>query len=312
MSPVHSHTGLRYINVFPTAMSYRDVLESYKNHARHSPWMEVYEAPAWEAVMPEILDDPHAAVTIWGGGECAIPKERKCMAAIHYGEMHGALPAVEAASVDQFRTFTAFLDKIGSWDLIFVDSPTGTQMLSKLTRVPVRFVPAGYDVHAMGHPNWDTVKTNWIGYYGFTTGHRQESIQKLSRALPNYKIVDLSGTYGAERARKLSQCVVNLCVLHGQDLSFPSFRIWQSIASSSIFVSETGDVWPAVPGRHCILMPPITDSTIKECASILSNVLDRRVELKSMAQVAHQELSKFTIERIVHEYVMPAFAEVKK
>jgi len=82
-------------------------------------------------------------------------------------------------------------------------------------------------------------------------------------------------------------------------------RLWQSIASSAALISERRDAWPAVPGKHYVSIEPATKTNLRRFLSELDYVLNH-YPLEDMAKLAHEELSLYTIDRCMEEYVVPA------
>ena len=98
-------------------------------------------------------------------------------------------------------------------------------------------------------------------------------------------------------------CRAELYIGHSEDIGV-GLRLWQALPSSAAFVTEDRDAWPASPGRHYVAV----GHARMECPGALVDELERalKLPLADIARAAHEDLSKYTVERCFEEFLVPA------
>ena len=116
-------------------------------------------------------------------------------------------------------------------------------------------------------------------------------------------MIHFFGPYGPERKLIYEKCRANLYIAHSDEPSFPGFRIWQSIATSSALVTEKRDAWPAMAGKHYVELPEAKREDIGKFIGQLEQAL--KLPLTEIARRAHAELCAFGVERVM-QYITAA------
>lgn len=208
-----------------------------------------------------------------------------------------------------------FLDIAHCYDAVFVHTPWMRETLIKCMITigggPSTFVmPVGWDLAAMGTPRWDAPKHLPISYRGSRVGRRLEIIPKLKNEFKAHEFVDDTGCFGRTLLGRLDSCSIDLYVAHSLVRSFSTWRLWQVASTSALLVAEPGDMWPFT--NELIVLPRIelypTDN-IRATAERLIHIA--RAPFKHLPREAHALARKFPMERIVSEFLLSAFEELR-
>lgn len=308
MVKLHPETGLHYLHVYEDGPIYDEVERAWK---RVAPWLSTMRTEQWKVRKNEFLNDPSVAVTFWGSTFDA-PENRRCLVAAYYTE---ALQ-IEIGAVlisEQRQMLDKFLAKAPALDLLLCHSPSASESMARFELgVPLAVMPSGYDPIAFGTPV-HVRKTEEIVHFGYSTARRSKALEALDRHLRGK--ISIISVWGADRRELLNKSRANLCILHGKGASYPTMRIWSAISASAAFITEPGDTWPAISGRHYIEIP-LYDGTTEwslRTAKILNVFLSSRGPADAfleLAMRAHDELSAWSPRIIVNNFLVPAFEKI--
>lgn len=164
----------------------------------------------------------------------------------------------------------------------------------------------------MGIPRWNTTKHKVIEYHGSTVGRRSVLIPFLIQYLQP-DLVDLSGNFGRQLIGNIDTAAASLYVAHSDVFSFSTWRIWQTVSTSSCLISEPGDTWPFEPGKHFIQIHKITAENANLVADDIRRLTSQRDLLIQTATAAHEEIAqKYTVGYIEDTYLVPAVVDLIK
>jgi hypothetical protein len=186
------------------------------------------------------------------------------------------------------------------FELIICHTPTVEKFLKPHAR-RTAVVPIGYEPGTLGTPDWSCPKTADIGYCGSAVGRRMGIVPFLEGRLKG--MFRHFGAWGLDRKAIYDSCRTALYIGHSSEQSFSTSRLWAAIATSATLLTEPRDAWPAVAGRHYIELPKADDT--ERFYEALVKTLERN-DLPEIARRAHEELSAYTIERCMNEFLVPA------
>lgn len=287
----HPATGLRYIYVFPVRSdALQDCHAMYARLASRLPWLDVvweHEYPALRAAAGE-----KDVFVLWHDIDHGGP--RKCRTVYYYQDSVGH-PS------QMIRHQAAMLHELlfhsRRYDAILVHEPWSADYLRQiLPRVGV--AASGYDPEILGTPDWDCEKKNDAAFYGYLTGLREGHIPAMEQRLGE-RLAILNGSYGWERHIRLNRSKAILHVPHSI-ASFPALRLWQAISSSAALLAPAYSAWPAEAGKHFAPLPWPKEGDPSPFMAAVEESLSG-TDLKTMAVRAHEDLSRWTIERCADE-----------
>ena len=298
---------LRYTYVFTPNFIFNEVAECYRQAGKRLGWMTVdndYYAWAWADTRPEWYD-PDQVLVFWCNLPWKIPPRpyRKATCVFHYVESVGNL---ENLVDTQRHWLDIHLKKAHEVDLFLVGTPPVRDFW--LPRCPkVAMMPIGYDPEVMGRPDWTREKVYDVGFCGVPVG-RREWILPAMRKRFGPKFLDVT-VFGRARNAAFDACKAMLYVGHSDEKAFADMRLWSATACSAALVTEDRDAWPAVAGRHYIALPHAQKENVDAFVDMVEQALKQ--PLTDIAKTAHEELSKFTVERCFEEFLVPAVLEVR-
>jgi len=291
----------RYIHIIHPSITFAENLACYKAAASRLPWMSASSWAEWSIKRPE-WQDPNNVIIFWlyglPGLLDVIPQQRKAALAIWYMESVGP---IDKLCPPQKATLARFLDYFKTPDIVIATSPPAAAFLKPYCK-KVTFAPTGYEPKVMGTPDWTRIKEYDFGYCGWPTGRRDWIIPALENHFGN-RMIHFFGPYGQERKLIYEKCRATLYIAHSDEPSFPGFRIWQSVATSSALVTEKRDVWPATAGRHYVEVPEAKKEDVGEFVAKIEQTLN--LPLEEIARRAHTELSLYAVDRAM-EYITAA------
>lgn len=297
----HSESDLHYIHVFRPVDTFAEIRACYALAAKRLGWMSVDDLSLWNHLRPE-WQDPEAMPIFWGELP-RIPKQRRALFGFRYTESAG-----ERASLirgQQIR-LKSFISVAGLPEIVFAGSPAARRFLDPFCR-RTGVMPAGYDPEVMGQPDWSRPKDFDLSFYGSGAGRRAWILKAVETRL-GARFLRIVGFAGVRKAL-LDRCRAVLYVGHSDETSFPGMRLWQAAAASAALVSEERDPWPAIPGTHLISIPAAIEASPDAFLASLETVL--KGDLESVARAAHQELSRWTVERCMEEFMVPQTARLR-
>lgn len=290
----------RYIHVFPRSAVFDELKAAYGSASSRMPWMSVESLEDW-GPDPERLEwwAPENVLIFWGLLPAHVPANRTASFVFRFTESVGD---PELLSAGQLESMVSFVTRAKEPDLVLCGNATIADYWSCLCR-KVAVAPIGYEKSVFGEPDWGVEKCFDVSFRGSHVERRTWLMEAIRTKFED-KFLWIK-SFGLERQKMLNQCRVDLYLGHCQDYSFPGMRLWQNIASSAALVSERRDAWPAIPGKHYVSVEPATKTNIKRFLSELEYTISH-YPLAEMAKTAHQELSLFTIDRCMEEFVIPA------
>lgn len=296
---LHPTAGRRYVHVFPNDPFLSEIGDCYRSAARRMPWMAVEDVSLWTPYREE-WQDPELVVIFWGVLPDSIPKVRRAAVALRYTESVGDASGLNPVQHEIIERFTAVASIP---DLLIGGTSTVADFWSGKYRASA-FAPIGYESDALGRPDWTAKKTSDLAFRGNYLGRRVWILKKLRRQFPRLRWIH---SFGLNRKAELDLSLLDLYIGHSDEPSFPGMRLWQGIASSATLVTEPRDAWPAVAGRHYIEIPAAVPDVFEVFVESLKSVLKLgEGSLRSVSMTAHAELSVYTIERCMEEFVVPA------
>lgn len=292
----------RYIHVFPVSEFFREIRDCYRSAARRLPWMSTDDLSNWTVDRFEWNESD--LVLIFWGRMPSVPERRRATLVFRYTESVGDPELLIEAQRDLMTDFAARADLP---DLLLAGCPAVADYWSPLCRA-VAVAPMGYEPGVLGKPDRSTVKRFDVAYRGHYVDRRTWLIREIEKRFGS-RFNWIHG-FGLDRKCKLDACRADLYIGHSVEYGFPGARLWQSIASSAALLTEPRDVWPALAGRHYIQLPLADHDNRRTFLDALGDALSNRTLLESVSLLAHKELSVYTIDRCMKEFVVPAVSRV--
>jgi hypothetical protein len=295
---LHPTAGRHFVHVFPSDPFLGEIRDCYRSAARRIPWMSVDDISYWHPDRPE-WGDRERVVIFWGASPGWIPRHRRAAAVLRYTESVGipeGLNPVQRQLVEQFSACSEAFDMLLGGTVTVADFWSGKYKMTA-------FAPIGYEPEILGRPDWSTPKIADFAFRGNLIGRRMYIMKKLQKSFLNINWIH---SFGLERKFQLDKTLIDLYIGHSSDLSFPGMRLWQGISSSAALVMEPRDAWPAVAGRHYIEIPEADPDLFGFFVEKLRELLRDTAALRLIAETAHKELSAYTIDRCMEDFVVPA------
>lgn len=294
----HPASGLHYVHLFPTDKVFLETRECYRAAAGRIGWMSVGNPEDWPPDGPD-WKDPGIMAVFWARLP-ALPADRAAKVAFRYTESVGK---PELLIGNQRADMDGFMPRAGEPDLVVVGNPAAADFMRPFCRRVVH-APIGYERDVMGAPDWSAEKSFDLSFYGTMVGRREWIIPAVEERLGG-RFVRI-GCFGAERKAVVERSKAVLHVGHSGETSFPGMRLWQAVATSAVLVTERRDAWPAVEGRHYVGLPAAERERPGVFVDALVEAL--KAPYHEVAGRAHEELSRYTVERCMEEFVVPATA----
>lgn len=293
----HPKTGFHYIHVFRPHDPFIEIRGCFRNAAEKLGWMSVQEDTEWQEEKSE-WHNPENFIIFWGFEKPILPENRKALFGIRYLESVGDPKGLIGV---QQQCITNFFGWAKVPDVVFVATPSACDFLRPYCR-RIAALPSGYDPDVMGKPDWSIRKTYDIAIYGHEVGRRWTILKDVRKRFGN-KILTVTG-YGLERKRAVESARCVLYVGHSEEVGFPGMRLWQMVATSTALIAERRDVWPADPTKHLIQLDPVNLKKVHAFCERVKEAL--KGDVSGIARAAHQDLSLYTAERCMEEFVIPA------
>jgi hypothetical protein len=296
---LHPESGRRYILIFPEGQFYQEIASWYRSASVRLPWMSVQDLSGWSLERPE-WQDPETVLVFWGRFPASVPEPRRAGLVYRFSESVGQVEGLVAYQQELLREFTQIAIVP---DLVLVGSPTVADFWKPFVRA-VAVAPVGYEPACVGFPDWGVSKKFDLTFRGNQIGRRIPIFKQLRKS---YRSMLLEfHAFGLDRKVKMDECRIDLYVGHSEEPSFPGSRLWATIASSAALVTEPRDAWPAVRGRHYIEIPSFDSDMPEFFIESLDALIAHPRILEGIARTAHNELSLYTIDRCMNEFVVPA------
>lgn len=259
--------------------------------------MSVQEDTEWHEKKAE-WHNPENFIIFWGFEKPSLPVDRKALFGIRYlesvGDPKGLIPA-------QQRCIKDFVAWSKLPEIVFTSTPSAAEYLKPFCKKVSSF-PSGYDPDVMGKPDWSIPKTHDLAVYGHEVGRRRK-ILMVARRKFGKRLLNVTG-YGLGRKRAVEAARSILYVGHSDEPSFPGMRLWQMVATSCALVAEKRDTWPADAARHLVQLDEVDMKQVHHFITAVEEAL--KGDLEGVARRAHQELSLYTVERCMEEFLIPA------
>lgn len=287
----------RYIHVFPVSEFFRELRDCYSSASTRLTWMSAENLSDWTPDRPE-WSDPDLVLVFWGRFPI-VSDRRRATLVFRYTESVGDPELLAQVQRDLMQDFAT---RAHVPDLLLAGCPAVADYWSRLCRA-VAVAPIGYEPAVLGRPDWGARKKFPVGYRGHFIERRTWATRWLQQKLgPRFHWIH---GFGLDRKRELDACSVDLYIGHSIEYGFPGARLWQSIASSAALATERRDVWPAVPGRHYVELPVFDHDDRGKFLSAIRETFER-APLEQISRTAHAELSTYTVDRCMEEFVVPA------
>lgn len=297
---------LHYTYVFTPNFLFNEIAECYRQAAMRLGNVTVdKDFYSWEhACTRKEWQDPDHTVIFWCEAPWGIPPRpaRKSKTVLQYIESVGNM---EDLVDTQRKCLDRYTKRAHEMDLFLVGTPTVRDFWAPRCR-RVALMPIGYDPEVMGTPNWTCEKTYDVGFCGVPVGRRQWILPALKKRFGS-KFLDIRA-FDRARNAAFDACKIMLYVGHSDEKAFADMRLWSATACSAALVTEDRDAWPAVPGRHYIALPHAQKENVDAFIDSVEQTL--KLPLIDIARTAHEELSKYTVERSLKEFMMPAVSGI--
>lgn len=297
--PRHPESGLHYVHVFPPDKVFLESRECYRAAAARLGWMSVEGPEGWTPGRADWADP--AVMAVFWARLPELPAGRSAKVAFRYTESVGK---PEALIVNQRADMDGFMPRAGEPDLVLVGNPAAAEFMRPFCR-RVAHAPIGYEPEVMGTPDWSARKDFDLLFYGTMVGRREWIIPAVEERLGGGFV--RIGCFGAERKAEVERAKAVLHVGHSGETSFPGMRLWQAVATSAALITERRDAWPAAEGRHYVGLPVAERERMDVFLDALTEALN--ASHAEIARRAHEDLSRYTVERCMEEFVVPATVE---
>jgi len=286
----------RYIYVFPRNIVYDEYRPCYQNAAARIGRVTIEALSTWSHHRKEWMD-PDMAIIFWGGFPKIVPVPRRAKCVVQYIESVGD---PKGLILNQRHWLEISMRRAKELDLMLVGTPEARDFWLPFCR-NAACVPIGYDPIVMGTPDWTQPKIYDVGFCGTPIG-RREWILPILRKRFGPRFLEISG-FGQARNAAFDRCRTMLYIGHSNDIGV-GLRLWQAVSTSAVLITEDRSLWPAEPGRHCIVLPPAAAEYPDAFVDSIERAL--QLPLEDTARTAHEEISQYTVERCMRDFMMPA------
>jgi hypothetical protein len=293
---------IRYIYVFPSKfpsrLTFSEIEESYRRAAARLGSVEVQNLGSWTRKKKE-WNDPNTVILFLREIPEVIPPDRKAKCVFHYTESvgePGCLIPNQQGMADYYSS------RAGEFDLFLAGTPSAVEFWRPRCR-KVALMPLGYDPEVMGVPNWTREKTHDIGFCGTMIGRRNWVFPSIRKRFGS-RYLEIGGISGKERNAAFDACRIMLHVGHSNEKGFAHLRLWSAVSTSAALVTEERDAWPAVPRQHYVSLLPVEEENPETFVDQLVETL--KLPLLEIARMMHADLSAYTSDRCLKEFMMPA------
>jgi hypothetical protein len=303
----HPKTGLHYIVSFRQGPAYDDAMHLYEKMAAKYDWLECIQEPELIERLDDIAADERNFVVMWGVWAPRPPEGRKAMFTRVFSE---ALDEVGENMISYHRNWLNSAQRnIRHMDGAFGHTPWMAKQLAK-HGPPGHVLPMGWDPELFGTPQWDAPRKHRFVYVGAIAGKRAWLVPGMQGALGD-DMFQAKEVWGKDLIDLYNKSSAQLYLSHSDIRSFSTFRIWQMVASSAAMIAEKDrDCWPMTSEMY-IGVPTITRQNGPSVARMVQNIPDSLY--KSTARKLHNALaSRFTIEKVLTDYLIPASIEIKE
>lgn len=295
---VHPTARRRYIHIFPRSAVFEETQASYRSASARMPWMSVDDLEWWhpwraEWFLSEIV------LIFWGLLPDEIPADRKAAVVFRFTESVGDPELLTKGQADSMRAFAL---RAREPDLMIAGSPVIADYWSRMCR-RISVAPSGYEAAVSGTPDWSVEKKHLVSFRGSHVDRRIWIVQMLQETFDKEFL--WIKAFGNDRKRNLDLCKADLYLGHSEDYGFPGTRLWHAIASSAALITERRDAWPAVANRHYVTIESASQANVRRFVNELREIL-LHYPLEQLARTAHEELSQYTIDRCMEDFVVPA------
>ena len=284
---------------FPSSLTFAEVEQAYRRALSNVNPSVVYTLGHFAILKKKEWYDPNAAIVFFRDIPEHIPPDRKAKCAFYYTESVGdpghLIPY-------QQTLLNYYSSKVHEFDLVFAGTPSAVDFWRPLCR-KVALSPLGYDPEVMGSPNWSREKTHDIGFCGSMLGRRTWVLPAIRNRFGS-RYLEIGGISGKERNEAFDACRMMLYIGHSDEKSFAHLRLWSAVSSSAALVTEERDAWPAVAGRHYVSLLPVEEHNPEAFVDQLAETL--KLPLEKIARVMHEEMSLYTADRCLKEFMIPA------
>lgn len=291
---------------FRACPEYDFLIRQYRLKAAKYDWLEVILEAELVERMEEIAQDERNFVAIWGVWAPRPTPRRKAIFTRVYSE---PFDTDESKMIGYHCHWLSSLRaNVRHMDAIFGHTPWMAEKLAH-KNAPGHVLPMGWDPLVLGRPNWDATKKHRFTYKGDVIGKRKWLVPGMQGALGKdmHQSVD---EWGADFVTKLNNSTARLELSHSDTFSFPTFSLWQTLASSAALIAEKQrDCWPLEEDMY-VGVPTITRANGPQVARTIASIPDS--VYASKARRAYDSLAdEFTLERVIADYLIPASEQIK-
>jgi len=291
----------RIIYVFPPNYVFDEIRLCYERAAARIGGITInHDYYYWTPEKKE-WDDPNLAIIFLCNIPWVVPARRKAKFIFQYVESVGD----PAKMVPQQRKWlTYYMTRAHEPDLFIGGTPPVRDFWARLGCRSIG-APIGYDPEVMGVPDWTRQKDYDLGFCGLLVGRREWILPAIARRLGK-RFLNIQG-FGRPRNDAFNSCKAMLYVGHAEETAFADMRLWSAVSTSAALITENRDAWPAVPGLHYIPLPHAQ----KDDPDAFVNSIEASLKLPLMdiARRMHEDLSAYTVERCIEEFVIPAIED---
>jgi len=298
---------MRYIISIAPWPAYRDFHQVWAAAAARYDWLEIMTRRAFAARLPELCKDERNFLIVWGYRCPVMPEGRKATCAIGYSE------AFDDDRSKMYKGHARWLNdcqvsQFPQVDGVLCHTPWMAMKVTEGLDIDGHVLPMGWDP-VLGARDFTLGKPYRFTYNGVMAGKREWLVPAMKEAL-GLDFTDVTGQWVARLNRSLNQSWASLYLTHSDVQSFSTFRIWQTLCSSSTLVAERGrDCWPMTEEMY-VGIPTLTQDNVVETARSLqamgpSVLLDKREAL-------WDSLNHMTIDHVLENYLVPASLKIRE
>lgn len=287
----------------PSRGTFSEIEQSYRRASGGIEGMSVHTLTELSIVRKNVWQDPDTTIIFVREIPETIPSGRRARCVFHYTESVGEPGKLY---LHQLNLLNYYAGRAGEFDLFLAGTPTAVDFWRSRCR-RVGLAPLGYDPEVMGIPDWTRPKTHDIGFCGSLVGRRTWVIPAIRDRLgPRY--LEIGGVSGKVRNAIFDSCRSMLHVGHSDEPSFAHLRLWSAVSTSAALVTEERDAWPAVANTHYVSLHPAEEGQPGPFVDQLEETLN--LPLQEFARAMNRDLSLYTAERCIREFVLPAIKEI--
>jgi hypothetical protein len=284
----------------PRSVVFENIRNSYNAFSYRVPWFYVITPEEFKILQKTswYQDEQNFAI-LWALVPPGPKEDRHAKVALVYSEAFGK---EEDLLPEHWRQWGYFRGIAQEYDLLLGHTPSTAAAMSDLG-VPTDVLPAGWDPEGLDFPKEE--KGGHLVFYGSTVGKRTWSVPRLRERLGNV-LREVTGSFGKRVLREISASRAELYLAHSNCDSGSTWRIWHTIAAKSAFLTEPGDYWPLVQGRHYIEISRLTEENVCGVSDVIRDILGSDALENAQRDAWDEVANEYTTQKCVERNLIPA------